>query len=454
MTTDTLETKLTAVPLALSHRYSVCSDGRSIFLYRGPAHWSSHHLERDLSDAFVHLDLVPTPRLVVDAVLPAVQAFGDWFSPTHRVRLPAMARVPLAPTQRPPSVAEGEGSVTQRAPSRGIGAGVRRRTRYVRFVLLNYDSIVGLPIRYDDRSITRGRLRFSGHGWRVTLDEVHPGLDVFNRLNVDGGITTTHVGELARVDGEAFAPGDALGVLECLHYLCWFTRGSSCAVTLPVGFDRGDEAVWTQWQEAWVESYTTPPHWLDRIQGQSELEDLFPLFFSLWQNPTFNSSLRIALRSYVDANSPNPIQSALALGQLALESLAYTYLVAAGNDPDAFGRRVRANVTLRRLLELLAIPRGLPTPLRSLRSARPASWNRDPWDGPSAVTWLRNYAMHGERSQPGPTWRNWLDGWQLTCWYVEMVILALCGYRGTYASRIYMDALHGTVHRVPWVGRR
>ncbi len=438
-----------ALPLALTHPYGVASDGRSMLLYRGIVHWQSQHVARELPDSLVYLDLMPTPHLLVDGLLPAAQAFGDWFSPHHRVTLPALARVPPAPAQRIPAPREGEGSVTQRAPLRGIRVGVRRRTRSVRFVVLNFLPIVGAPVRYEDGSMQSGRVRFTADGWRVTLDEVHPRLDVFNNLRSDGGITSTHVGELARTAGEDFLPADALEILECLHYTLWFTRGASCAALLPIGFDRRDNAIWAEWREAWVESYTTPINWLDHLRGDAQLSDLFPCFLGAWRNPLYNSAIRIALRNYLDANAANPIESSIALAQLALESLAYAHLVAASSDPAAFGRRIPAHVTLRRLLELLHIPRRFPNPASSLRSARPAGWN-DTWDGPSAVTWLRNYAMHGERALPGPSWRNYWEGWQLSCWYVEMVILALCGYRGTYVSRLHMDSLRNTVHRVPW----
>jgi hypothetical protein len=247
-----------------------------------------------------------------------------------------------------------------------------------------------------------------------------------------------------------FAPAVALDILECLHYLLWFSKGSSCAPLLQVGHGRTGAATWAHWTTSWVESYSTPYRWLDSLHAVQQLNGLFPLFLTLWQDPRYNAALRVALRNYLDANAASPIESGIALAQLALESLAYAHLVSAARDPAAFGRNVRANVTLRRLLSLLHVPTAIPRQVATLRDAQPGSWTRDPWDGASAVTWLRNYAMHGERHTPGPTWRTWLHGWLLSCWYVEMTVLALCGYRGVYRSRIHSDTWTGSVRKVPW----
>jgi hypothetical protein len=452
MTILDVAAQLAAMPEALTHPYATADDQRSILLYRGPARWQSKHVDTRLTDSLVYVDLLPTPHLLVDALLPAAQAFGDWFSPRHSVKLPPTAHVPQSPDRRLRTPEEGEGSVSQRAPFRGIDIGVRRRTRSVRFLVLNYHDVNGSPVRFPDGSTTAGRVQITADGWRLILDPVHPRRDIFNRLREDGGIAVTQVGELSRMDGDDFDPRDALDVLECFHYLLWFSRGTSCAVLLPVGFDRHGNAIWSHWQEAWVERFTTLPSWFDyRLRAGTQLGDLFPLFLSLWRNPCYNSALRIALRNYLDANDPKPIESSIALAQLALESLAYAHLIIAGHDPSAWGRYVHANVTLRRLLQLLHVPIRIPNQVRSLRHLRPARWSvQDPWDGPSAVTFLRNDAMHGERGSPRPTGRNWFDGWQLGCWYVEMTVLALCGYRGTYVSRLSSDSLRATVHRVPW----
>jgi hypothetical protein len=244
----------------------------------------------------------------------------------------------------------------------------------------------------------------------------------------------------------------ALEIFECLHYFLWFTKGRSCAPCLPVGFDRSGQRLWTQWRGLWVASESPAYSWVDNHYGASQLAQLFPPFFGLWQNPTYNAALRIALRYYLDANDANPVQRGVVLAQLCLEAIAYTYLVTAGHDPAAVGRRVHANVTLRRLLELLHVPVAIPRSMSALQSMRPPAWT-DPWDGPSAVTNLRNDALYGEKQVPPPTWAAWTHGWRLSCWYVEMCLLSLCGYQGTYRSRIHDDTWAGSTRPVPWASR-
>lgn len=441
-----------ALPEANAPPYQTAQDGRSIWLYRGPGEWRSETARTDIDDAFIYLDLLPTPHLYIEAKVPASVALGDWLSEKHSFELRRQRRPPAPPTAALEPLHDQEGTVQQFGPNAGVNVGSRQMTKYVDFVVLNYPELTGHRIRYPTGS-NSARVQFAGGGWAVTLDAVAGSGDVWKRLESDGGVAVTHAGRLERLGGELFAPSSALEIFECLHYFLWFTKGRSCAPCLPVGFDRSGERLWTQWRALWVASESPAYSWVDNHYGANQLAQLFPLFLALWQNPTYNSALRIALRYYLDANDANPVQRGVVLAQLCLEAIAYAHLVTAGHDPSAFGRfgrRVHANVTLRRLLELLRVPVAIPRSMSALRSVKPPAWTADPWDGPSAVTWLRNDVLHGKKQMPPSTWRTWTQGWRLSCWYVEMCLLALCGYQGVYRSRIHDDTWVGSTRPVPW----
>ena len=447
-----LQAILDAMPTAIEPTYLAAEDGRSIWLYRGPGEWQSEAARTHVGDAFIYLDLVPSFRLYIEAKVPAGVALGDWLSSRHSFELPTLARPPVPPHEQLGPLQEQEGTVQQLGPNAGINVGSRRMTKYVDFAVLNYPELTGRPIRYPNGSAT-ARVQFAGAGWKVTLDPVADSSGVWERLAKNGGVAVTHGGRLERVGGELFAPSAAMEILECLHYFLWFTKGRSCALCLPVGFDRSGQRLWAQWRALWVAPEAAALSWVDKHEGANQLAQLFPLFEALWRDPTYHSALRISLRYYLDANDANPLQRGVALAQLCLEAIAYAHLVTAGHDPTAFGRRVHANVTLRTLLKLLRVPTAIPRSMSALHSVRPASWTMDPWDGPSAVTWLRNDVLHGEKKVPPPTLRAWTQAWRLSGWYVELCLLSLCGYQGSYRSRVHEDTWVGSTRPVPWAPR-
>jgi hypothetical protein len=52
-------------------------------------------------------------------------------------------------------------------------------------------------------------------------------------------------------------------------------------------------------------------------------------------------------------------------------------------------------------------------------------------DAPDAVTEIRNSLVHPEHKRRSQLERAYYDGWKLGLWYLELAILAICGYSGT-----------------------
>lgn len=58
--------------------------------------------------------------------------------------------------------------------------------------------------------------------------------------------------------------------------------------------------------------------------------------------------------------------------------------------------------------------------------------------------------VHSEHKKTENYSEIYFDIWQLGLWYLELSILKLCGYEGTYANRLEKDHWVGTVENVPW----
>jgi hypothetical protein len=74
-------------------------------------------------------------------------------------------------------------------------------------------------------------------------------------------------------------------------------------------------------------------------------------------------------------------------------------------------------------------------------------------DGPEAITRIRNLASHPTK-QNLQKLHNYARGvrfeaWQLTLWYVEMVILKLLGHNGFYRNRLILQDGVDNIMKMP-----
>jgi predicted HTH transcriptional regulator len=90
-----------------------------------------------------------------------------------------------------------------------------------------------------------------------------------------------------------------------------------------------------------------------------------------------------------------------------------------------------ASDKFRLLFSSLGIPLDIPpaTPaLQGLASSGQMNWI----DAPHSLTEIRNSLVHPEHKHRGQLGTAFHEAWNLGLWYLEMGILAVCGYSGTY----------------------
>jgi hypothetical protein len=68
-------------------------------------------------------------------------------------------------------------------------------------------------------------------------------------------------------------------------------------------------------------------------------------------------------------------------------------------------------------------------------------------DSPHALTEIRNNITHPER--PAQYSNAYFEAWSLGLWYLELALLRICGYNGSYSNRL-VAKLVGEVEDVPW----
>lgn len=317
----------------------------------------------------------------------------------------------------------------------------------IRFALVNFIEQSGAFIRDGDRTYS-ARVVLSAGDWSVCIDQRRDHGELTRQLETSRGYGLTHVGELKRSDGAAFLPSIAKPILEALHYFLSFAQGSFTGPILPVGYDRNDEAIWTQWACPTIDQWSPAMAWCDSVYP-GQLSELFPLFMDKWRDPYWEEVIRLAMQYYRDANEPQPIQRAIAMAQIVLELMAYAILVENGNhlSKSAYNKN-HADQNFVMLLTHLGIPTDLPKDLAALdATAQQEAWTT----GPQAVAALRNSVIHPKRNSRRFDNQAWIDAWRLIVWYVELSLLSFFNYKGVYRNRLRRDRWVGLVENVPWV---
>lgn len=292
-------------------------------------------------------------------------------------------------------------------------------------------------------------------GWTIVIAATEMTSDLVKSLKSDGGFVVTHVGTMSRDDGTVFDDEQLDELLSCLHYFLSFALGRWAGLALPVGVDVSGNRVFEEWGLRHISSgvWNGGCAWWDSMHSEL-LSEVFPGFVVLWKSDLWQRTLHEALYFYIGAKEGNGIgvDSSLILAQAALERLSWNYCVFDKKlvSEAAFQPRgLKGPDKLRMLLSSVGIPLLIATDLQALNSN--LGKNKKPrWhDGPHAITDIRNAVVHPDPKTPLEP-NSEYDGWRLAMWYIDLVVLFLCGHQGRYSNRL-TTRWAGTLEWVPWV---
>lgn len=340
------------------------------------------------------------------------------------------------------------------APAR---LGRKHRVWEVKFCLPNFHAYHGRAVKFTlgpRRWISASRIRVAVHDWIITVDQ-HPQFeDLRKLLAARGGYGVGHVGTIRRADGSRFDFAEAAELHGALHFFFSFCRGLWCGPIITSGMGR-KRALWTVWGSWRITDWVGVSSWFPRDEP-TNLGPAFSGFWTLWNRKEWNPFLRELVHWYVEANlHAGALAGSLVLGHAALEVMAWMHVVVDHKliKEDRFdGIRGGSAERIRTVCRALSIPTFLPTELTELTAF---AKRQGIADGPEAIVRHRNWLVH-----PSPRNRRIADKasvlarfetLQLCLWYLEMGLLAECGYRGKYVSRLMRNVTVAQATRdVPW----
>lgn len=318
----------------------------------------------------------------------------------------------------------------------------------IAFHLFNFVDFKGRGAVGTDAPSGRDQLVLKDDAWRATIQSLGGAetANAWKRIKGEGGAFLTHVGRLERSSGGAFSAGDASEQRDLLTTFLSFVNGSKCRPACEVGLGANAERLWETWRSPGVGG--SAGSWFNPMQ-LAQAEALFPLFARRWnQSKEWKECLRTVIYWYLQANTDGRatgIDAAIILAQTAMERLSHHHLVV---DRKMISLRgfddLKASDRLRLLFSSLGIPNQITAATPDLCEAA----KRFKWiDAPQALTDIRNELVHPvSRRQVGGCM---VDGWKLSLWYVELSILALCGYGGAYTNRLTAKYVTQS-ENVPW----
>jgi hypothetical protein len=333
--------------------------------------------------------------------------------------------------------------------------GQEQKVNHIIFHVPNFTNYRGQGVRDEKkRKTSTSRSVIEAGEWRITLDKIEDAKRLLDELDAIGGFAITHVGKLERRDGKNFAAKKSSHAFEVLFRYLSFCRGAWVAPILPVGFDEHGDRVWEQWRGWKIERWKKVDSWFNSHSDEG-LSNGFPGFYEKWQDEKWKEPLLLSNHWYVEANmSAGGVEGSIILAQAAFELLGWTHLVDEKLALSDKGyEKLDAADKLRLLLTSCGIPAAIPTTLVKLTATARAKGN-DWKDGPQALTEVRNALVHGNPARRKKIFDEHLalvhETWGLSLWYLELIILKLCGYKGNYSSRVAVARWKGEdVQAVP-----
>lgn len=319
--------------------------------------------------------------------------------------------------------------------------------REIHFHVLNFPSFNGQgdEVRESARGgLSRhGRVKAQAGSWTVDLREVANLREIVDKLEESQGFAPTHRGCIVRSAGGTIDTEEACLFLDVLEDFLSFARGSRCSLGLVEARTKNGCVAWERWGCRRVDPWWTSSSWFDSQHGEI-LGKALPGF---WRVCSASSDERAALQQaiywYLRSDwRQSGVDGGLILMQAALERLAHTFYQAKNTKKQPVARWLES------ALVKWGVPVDLPPNFKALAAyMNSVTKGNDARRATLALTKLRNNTVHPVKTPV--TSGAYYEAWELARWFIELSLLSVIGYQGSYANRVTRRS-SGQVEAVPW----
>jgi hypothetical protein len=318
------------------------------------------------------------------------------------------------------------------------------------FHLFNFPDFKWQPMRISHKNGYIDWTELYNDTWHVCIKSLPATHDNINKIDNAGGYRLTHIGRVRKINNEPITGKEASDFLHSLIFFLSFVCGTCVIPVCPVGFNANGEKQWEQWSAPYPNWGKTAFMWSHEC-GTTQMTSLFHLFQQKWRSDHWERTLHDVIYWYLRANNISQgVDTGIILAQTALERLAYEYIV---NDKCSLSRedfkKLSASNKYRTLFSTLGIPLNIPQATPMLQKlANQLKQNLE--DAPHALTEIRNSLVHPVHKYRRDQFDDvYFEAWKLSLWYLELSILAICGYNDVYCSRLQNNTF-ARLEKVPW----
>ena len=269
---------------------------------------------------------------------------------------------------------------------------------------------------YQESARILGHAEFLVDGWQFKILE-----------NLDKG-EFTHWGSIGRVDNSVFSFEQLRHVIAALTYFFTFITGVYRTPGIVIGYDSQNRPVWGRIASFKQNKYHSD-NWFNP-QSRTAIAQLFPGFWRCFEDHPQETSGVVGnyAESSIICHAGLP-KNALNNSQTALEGLA-RWVLGRQKSP-----REQAKEYIKEALNKAGVSHDLLGYSKVLRLWQEKyKEDQDDDDGLTFITRLRNKSTHSEFTEMNPS--DYLYAWNLSQYYVELMLLWLFDYNQDHQSRI------------------
>ncbi|KRE45827.1 hypothetical protein [Paenibacillus sp. Soil522] len=304
--------------------------------------------------------------------------------------------------------------------------------------------------------IKKGALNYTGRtellykDWKITIIKRYDCKSYYEQLNKKGGYGVTHIGVLEKLNKSSFNYSDVIDLLENVSWVLSFCAGRSVGISVLNGFN-GEHLVRTIYQLPIITDWKKQTTWLAHPVTDVGINDLFINFNQLLNNPLWTKTIKIILLWYFDCYVSTYTENKIVTTQMALEMLAWTYLVedqAILTKQEFKARDMTAYKRIKKLLETQSIKFDIPD-VHSL-----TTYKNKCDDGIHLLTRVRNSIAHPVKETDIASMNSTIK-YGVLCMgtqFLELSILHILKYKSEIHNRLSPSKWLGETNQlVPWV---
>ncbi len=424
---------------ALLPHFTTEQPNESIVLYEGGLE-AVGQLE---GEGTVSLDWLPTPRVKFRIVGTTDRRMDFTSVPTQRLILEG--RQTEATGTFTGSEIRGGPIFTQvlRGVFDPVILGQPEVVQHVLFHIPNVPWFAGESIHRDDATGSHswtGRLQFDDGIWEVTLDPLQNHRELVQQLNTTGGYALTAVGQIRRLNSGAFSMDETRDLLASLRLFLSLIAGRWTDSMLRVALSPDDRLVCEEWHspmvDPWIGRRSVFP---DLVQDENRLRSprvhrVFRTLRTHWSDEAWRDVTTWAISWLIESEKSVNADTSIVLSQAGLELLAWTQLVLRDRISAREFKELDAHVALRKLLDGIGTPTGVPngTMLDEMHTFA----SDEGVDAPEAFTRVRNAVVHPRAGGRRPSRELRIEASQLGLWYLQLAVLRLLDYDDMCLNRL------------------